>query len=193
MTSRIFTALVIALVSASNLEAQLSRAMGGGGPTRRVDSIIPQSGPVGTEVVLKAWSMPAITPLRVGFGSTLGFEAYDMVLSTDKGELTMRATVPAWATWDKTYRLIVFNVYFQPIALSDPFYVTNAEGLLMRRGVVSREKPECVTFTDTGGEVHSLTGEIAALKTGDVASIEGTFTGASKCATGAAIRVARIR
>ncbi len=193
MKSRAFLIIVLALLCSRELPAQLVRAMGGGGPTKKVDSIIPQSGPVGSEVVLKAWTMPAVTPLRVGFGAYTGFEAYDMVMSTEKGELTMRATVPPWASWDKSYRLIVFNVYFQPIALSDPFYVTSPEGMIFRRGVISRENPECVTITEGNGEVHSLTGEIATLKTGDVASLEGVYVGNSRCVSGAAIKVTKIR
>jgi hypothetical protein len=193
MTSRMILLAITVMFSASALPAQLTRSMGGAGPTRKVDSIIPQSGPAGTDVILKAWEMPAVTPLRVGFGAFTGFEAYDMVQSNEKGELMMHATVPPWASWDKSYRLIVFNVYFQPIALSEPFYVTNTEGLLYRRGMVLRDNPQCVTVTEMSGEVHSLTGEIAALKSGEVAGVEGAFAGPSKCSSGAAIRVTRVR
>jgi len=192
MTPRMLLAIAAAMLLAPELPAQIQRVRSNSA-ARTVDSIIPRSGPVGTEVLVKSGAMPAITPLRVGFGAFAGFEAFDMVLSSDKGELAMKATVPQWASWDRSYRFIVFDVYFQPIALSEPFYATTADGLLFRQGIVSREDPQCVTVKEKTGEVHSLTGDIASLKTGDNVSVEGVFAGMSTCASGAVIRVTRVR
>ncbi len=192
MKSRTLLAIAASLLFATDAAAQLQRSFGNSA-ARKVDSIIPRSGPVGTEVRVKSGAMPAVTPLRIGFGAFAGFEAFDMILSSEKGEFSMYATVPQWASWDKTYRFIVFDVYFQPIAISEPFYATTPDGLIYRRGTVSRDNPQCVTVKELNGEIHSLTGELASLKTGDNIGVEGAFAGPSTCASGAAIRVTRIR
>jgi hypothetical protein len=195
---RATVAVLVALAGmahfASAAEAQqLRHGSSGGEITRKVDSILPRSGAPGSTVRVKSGSMPSITPIRVGFGATAGFEELRMLLTSLDGEFSMSATVPSWATWDKSYRFIVFDAYFRPVAMSAPFYATNSDGLLYREGTVSRENPACVTLRELNGEIHALSGELAALKTGDYARIEGTFGGDSGCSTGIAIKVTRIR
>lgn len=187
-------AALAALAPAESLSAQIVRAGRGGDTTRRVESIVPTSGAPGSEVAVKSGSMPAITPIRIGFGATTGFEALDMILTSEAGEFSTRAVVPEWASWDRAYRFIVFDVYFRPIALSEPFYATSKEGLVYREGRINRSSASCVTITQINGEVHALTGaDTAQLRTGTTAGVEGSIAGSSPCATsGILIRITRI-
>ena len=144
-------------------------------------------------MAVKSGSMPAITPIRLGFGATTGFEALEMILTSEAGEFSTKALVPEWASWDRAYRFIVFDVYFRPIALSDPFYATSKEGLVYREGRVNRPSASCVTITQLNGEVHALAGaDTAQLRTGASAGIEGTIVGPTTCSPGILIRITRV-
>ena len=57
---------------------------------RRVQSLSPISGPPGTRVTLSAQSLPAITPMRIGMGTTrFGFEEVGQVMTNERGELSL--------------------------------------------------------------------------------------------------------
>jgi hypothetical protein len=192
----LFTVLALELCAAPALLAQARHGMTDlSSITRVVDSMAPRSGPVGTDVNLRAMSMPAITPVRLGFGAATGFEELGMLLTTETGVLTVGAKVPEWATWDRSYRFIVFDVYFRPIALSDPFYVTSQDGMVLREGTVRRPATSCVTLTQMNGETITLVGDTASLTNDVRVAVEGTVVGptAAPCPAGVTIRITRVR
>lgn len=124
---------------------------------RRIDTISPTSGPPGTLVRVETQDMPVITPIRVGIGAMrTGFEAFDELLTGQEGEFAVTVEVPQWATWDRVHRFIVFDIYFQPIALSDYFHVTNYEGLIRREGEIHETAGACAELQDTEGLQYAL-------------------------------------
>jgi hypothetical protein len=174
--------------------AQIRHGADMAGVNRMIDSISPRFGPVGTEVAVRSGAMPAITPIRVGFGATTGFEDLQMILTSDGGEFATRARVPAWATWDRSYRFIVLDIYFRPIALSQPFYVTNVDGLLSRDGTVRRPSESCVTLQQPGGETAVLNGDVGSLVTGQHIGVEGRPVPATPgCGASLGIQLIRVR
>ena len=125
---------------------------------RRIDSINPNSGPPGTLVHVATADMPVTTPIRVGLGAIrTGFEAFGELMTGQEGEFAVTVEIPEWATWDRVHRLIVFDIYFQPIALSDFFHVTDAEGLVHREGRMRRTSSMCADFEDAEGLSYALT------------------------------------
>jgi hypothetical protein len=177
--------LILLLVSGAShaLSAQTAarvQAAGAERLTRRIEHITPQSGPPGTVVTVASAAMPHITPVRIGLGAIrTGFEALEELLTSVTGDFTVPVTVPEWARWDRTHRFIVFDFYFNPIALSDPFYVTNAEGLLLREGTVGLEGT-CVLLRAPDGDVFSLLGT-SALKEGDRVVVQAKIAEPSTC------------
>ncbi len=148
-----------ALSAAAPLSAQAVSPAGTGEIERRVDLIVPVSGPPGTRVRVASGEMPSITPIRVGLGGMRsGFESLTDVLTNMDGEFDVTVDLPGWAQWDRVHRFVVFDIYFAPIALSELFHVTNAEGLVYREGRVDRVVGGCLRLTDVDGIEYAVAG-----------------------------------
>ena len=165
--------------------------------TRRLQNISPRSGPPGTKVTVSSALMPHITPVRVGMGATrIGFEALAELLTSTEGDFSVDVTVPEWARWDRNHRFILFDFYFNPIAASDAFFVTDADGRLRREGLISSEGQRCPAVRDTDGELFALLGDAAMLarfRAGDRVVVTGTFSEGTECGTDPTIRVMEIK
>lgn len=160
---------------------------------RRIEFMSPRSGPPGTVVTLRSTNMPAITPVRIGVGALrFGFEEVAQVMTSDRGVLSTTVEVPEWAQRDLIHRFIVFDFYFNPIALSDIFHVTDADGMVQRRGQLTAEGVECPALRGDDGVLYTLTGSLAEFKVGDEVIVEGTLPEASICMQGTTIQVVRI-
>jgi hypothetical protein len=102
--------------------------------------------------------------------------------------------VPERASWDRPLVFIIFNGNFSPTGLSDPFHVTNADGLIYREGEVTDAAGAddgCLTMRDGDGYLYTLTGEVDGLKPGDPVAVEGRFFAVSDCAGGETVHVVR--
>ena len=160
---------------------------------RRIASMSPRSGPPGTVVTLRSTNVPAITPVRIGVGALrVGFEEVAQVMTSDRGVVSITVDVPEWAQRDLIHRFIVFDFYFNPIALSDIFHVTDADGMVLRRGQLTAEGVECPALRGDDGVLYTLTGSLAEFKAGDEVVVEGTLPEASMCMQGTTIQVVRI-
>ena len=165
--------------------------------TRRLQTISPRSGPPGTMVTVASGLMPHITPVRVGMGATrIGFEALAELLTSTTGEFSVNVTVPEWARWDRNHRFILFDFYFNPIAASDAFFVTDANGRLRREGRIDAAGPRCVQVRDVDGELFALLGEAATLsrfRQGDRVVVTGTLVETTECGPEPTLRVVDIQ
>jgi hypothetical protein len=160
---------------------------------RRLRSITPRFGPPGTRVTVASDLMPAITPVRVGIGATrIGFETLAELLTTPTGEFSVPVTVPEWATLERSHRFILFDFYFNPIAMSEAFFVTDASGVFRRTGRVVRDGMACVSLRDVDGEVYTLVGDTAALVEGARVTVEARLAEAAGCGDNAAIGILRL-
>jgi hypothetical protein len=141
--------------------------------------------------------MPHITPVRVGMGATrIGFEALAELLTSTTGEFSVNVTVPEWTRWDRNHRFILFDFYFNPIAASDAFFVTDADGRLRRDGRITRDGQRCPAIRDVDGELFTLMGDATALARfadGDRVVVTGTLVEASECGADPTLRVVEIQ
>ncbi|GIW53244.1 MAG: hypothetical protein KatS3mg081_2599 [Gemmatimonadales bacterium] len=161
---------------------------------RRVESMQPRSGPPGTAVTLRSGRMPALTPLRIGMGAVrFGFEEIAQVMTDEKGEFQVEVRVPSWARRDLTHRFIVFDFYFNPIALSDLFFVTDGAGVLERAGEVVSVDAPCPVLRAEDGTEYWLSGDLSGLRRGALVVVEGKLAGPSTCPEEAGIVVERVR
>jgi len=186
--------LMAALATPSAVDAQVGRRRISGTIDRPIDSISPRIGPVGQVVRVASGEMPSITPIRVGIGAMrVGFEAYEELLTSMDGEFATTVTVPAWATWDRVHRFIVLDIYFAPIALSEPFHVTDERGMVRREGHVLSTSPQCAVFEDLDGLGYALVGSaVAGLEADAEAIVEGRIMERPACEQELSIEIARV-
>lgn len=160
---------------------------------RHIQEVSPLHGPAGTLVTIFTENLPLQAKVHVGIGATrAGFEALGEAQQGIWGEIGATITIPQTAPWDRAVVLVAFDAIFAPIGISDPFHVTNAEGLLQRTGEITDEGVECLAMRDTDGYLYTLIGEIGDLEPGDAVVLEGTYSEANICMQGTTISVTRV-
>ena len=160
---------------------------------RKIQVIEPRSGPVGTEVRVYTENLPLQARVVVGIGAIgTGFEELGEARQGEFGEVGATVTIPTTATWDRAVVFITFNGNFAPTGLSDPFHVTNADGLIYREGEITDEGDGCVAMRDRDGYLYTLTGDLGDAKPGAAIAVEGTFSVESECAQGETIAVTKV-
>ena len=154
----------------------------------------PRSGAVGTDVTVETRDLPALTPVYLGIGATRSsFEVLTQLVTDENGEMTEVVQVPSWATADRTHFFVLVDVYFRPLAVSEAFHVTESDGTLTRRGLVTDEGVECPALReDESGELYSLTGATEGLSPGDSVVVEGRIAEMSVCIQGTTLQVTRV-
>jgi len=160
---------------------------------RRIQSVEPRNGPVGTMVAVYTENLPMQARVHVGVGRTgFGWEALAEGAQGELGEVSATVRVPDFATWDRPLVFIIFNGIFSPIGISEPFHVTNSDGLLRRVGRITDEGVECLAMRDQDDFLYTLTGEVGGLEPGDEVVVEATYQEMSMCQQGSTIQVVRV-
>ncbi len=159
---------------------------------RHIQSLEPRMGPVGTVVEVYTENLPPQARIHVGVGAMrAGFEALAEGTQEIWGEVSATVTVPGYANWERPLVFIVFNGVFSPIGISDPFHVTNEDGMVQRTGRITDEGLGCVTLRDNDQYVYALNGDLGDLKPGDEVVVEGGITLNGPCGDADAIEVVR--
>lgn len=180
------------LVTTAPAGAQAHRTAIAVDSLRKIQDIQPRSGPPGTRVQLYTENLPLQGRVVLGVGAiNAGFEVLGEAEQGALGEVDGSIRIPASATWDRAIVLITLNGNFAPTALSDPFHVTNAEGLVHRVGRVTDEGEGCLAFRDTDGYFYSLAGATQGLEVGNYLEIEGRFDAKGSCPLGETLDVTR--
>lgn len=121
-----------------------------------------------------------------------GFEEIGQVLTNERGEFSLAVTVPPWARRDLTHRFIVFDYYFVPIALTDMFHVTDAEGVVSREGVLADVRSGCPALRADDGLVYGLSADRIPFKEGARVVVEGKIAEVPACPRPTTLAVLRI-
>ncbi len=160
---------------------------------RGLKSFSPRSGPPGTLVTLHAEDMPIRAPLRIGVGALrLGFEEVGWILSDEEGKFTFELEIPTWARYDLTHVFIVFDPYFNPIALSEVFHVTSPEGTVRREGRIAGDEDGCPTLEGADQVSYALAGDVSGHDVGAEVEVEGTIAERAACGDRTIIEIVRI-
>jgi len=161
---------------------------------RHVQSVEPRSGPPGTVVEIYSENLPLQAKIHVGVGAMrAGFEALAEGTQDVWGEVSATARIPGYATWERPLVFIVFNGNFSPIGISDPFHVTDENGMVRRTGRITDEGLPCASLRDTDQYMYALTGDVDGLKPGDEVVVEGVISAPGSCGGADAIDVVRWR
>jgi len=159
---------------------------------RHIQSVEPRMGPPGTVVDVYTENLPPQAKIHVGVGAMrAGFEALAEGTQEIWGEVSATVTVPGYANWERPLVFIVFNGVFSPIGISDPFHVTDDNGMVQRTGRITDEGLGCVTLRDNDQYVYALNGDLGDLSPGDEVVVEGTITLNGPCGDADAIEVVR--
>jgi hypothetical protein len=160
---------------------------------RHIQTVVPTTGPVGTTVTVHTENLPLQARVHVGVGATrTGFEALFEAEQGMWGEVSATVTIPESAPWDRAVVFVAFNAIFAPIGISDPFHVTNAEGLIRRSGRVTTEADGCLTLRDTDDYLYALAGDVGDLRPGDDVVVEGSYSETGPCIDTSTIGVVRL-
>ena len=159
---------------------------------RQLQSVAPLSGPPGTRVEISSENLPLAARIHLAVGAIhAGFETLAEGSQGEWGDMSGELMIPESASWDRPLYVIALNGVFSPIGLSNPFHVTNEEGLVRREGQVTEELEACLTFRDEDELLYALTGELGTLNAGDQVTIEGIYLETSSCNEGSTIEVVR--
>ncbi|MDX1393154.1 MAG: hypothetical protein R3195_02140 [Gemmatimonadota bacterium] len=185
-------ALALGVVVASPALAQAHTSAVAPDSIRRIQHLEPRSGPPGTVVSVHTKNLPLQAKVVLGVGAIgTGFEELGVAEQQEMGEVTASVRVPESASWDRALVFIIFNGNFSPTGLSDPFHVTNADGLVYRVGAVTDEGDGCLAMRDRDGYLYTLSGDIEGLTPGDELAVEARFFALSDCPQGETLHVER--
>ena len=161
---------------------------------RHIQSVEPRLGPPGTTVEIYTENLPPQAKIHVGIGAMrAGFEALGEGEQQMWGEVSATVRVPRYANWERPLVFIIFNGIFSPIGISDPFHVTNEDGMVQRTGRITDEGLGCVTMRDQDDYMYALSGELEGLKPGDEVVVEGAISLEGTCDGADSIAVVRWR
>jgi len=188
----IVIAAALALAAGERVEAQRMLDPDG---IRHIQTVEPRSGPHGTLVSVSTLNLSLQAKVHVGIGATqTGFESLAEAPQGELGEISVSVRIPDTAPSDRAVVFVAFNAIFSPIGMSDPFHVTDENGLLRRTGRVVEEGGDgsCLAFRDGDDFPYRLTGEVDALRPGAEVIVEGSYTDGGPCGPGDTIRVVRV-
>ncbi len=176
-------------LATADIAAQVFRA----DSLRQVQSVVPRSGPPGTQISISSVNLQLEARVHIAVGTLFaGFETVGEAAQGVLGEISASVQIPTSATWDRPLYVIALNGVFMPIGISDPFHVTDANGMIRRVGRVTDEGWPCLTLRDENNLLYSLTGELGTFRPGDQVVVDGTYARASSCRDGSTIGVTRI-
>ena len=160
---------------------------------RAVLSVVPLTGPPGTQISVSSYNLPYAAEVHIAVGRLrAGFETVGQAAQGELGEISASVQIPTDAIWDQPLYVVALNSAFMPIGTSDPFHVTDANGMIRRTGRVTDEGGPCLTLRAQDNLLYSLTGELGTLRPGDDVVVDGTYAGASSCREGSTIGVTRV-
>ena len=183
-------AVVLLIVTADFASAQrLIRA----DSLRQIQTVVPLHGPPGTTVEIASENLPLAARIHLAVGAIhSGFETLGEGSQGEWGDVSGSIRIPESAPWDRPLYVIALNGVFSPIGLSDPFHVTNADGMVRREGRITEEAESCLTLRDEDDLLYALTGDLGAFRAGDEVIVEGVYSETSACMDGSTIGVVRI-
>jgi hypothetical protein len=123
--------------------------------------------------------------MRIGVGAQrVGFEVLKEVLSDDKGVFADTIKIPDWSTNNRPVMLIVFDFYFNPLAISSAFQVTDADGMMVRTGRLQQPTGRCAELLSTENDKYWLTGDIGEFRPGDRVVVQTRLGKPTDCGRG---------
>lgn len=196
MLARLGRGVALTFVVAGGAAATVSAQNVSPDSIRHIQRVEPLTGPPGTVVTIYSENLPLQARVIVGVGAMhadLGFEEIGEARQEEFGEVSARVRLPRTAPWDRPVYFILFNGVFSPIGISDPFHVTNDEGLVRRTGRLAAGTAQCVTMIDQDDVAYGISGDLGGARPGENVVVDGRYTEATTCGKRGTIEVVRLR
>ena len=114
-------------------------------------SITPRGGAIGSKVSLEATGLPPQSNLLIAFANLQSYQLMQRVTTDDEGYFTTTQEVPPWAIVGGVHYLFASFSDERPLALSEGFHVTTADGTVRVRGKIGDQAEGCVELRNSGG------------------------------------------
>ena len=145
-------------------------------------SITPRGGAIGSKVSLEATGLPPQSNLLIAFANLQSYQLMQRVTTDDEGYFTTTQEVPPWAIVGGVHYLFASFSDERPLALSEGFHVTTADGTVRVRGKIGDQAEGCVELRNSGDVLYHLVGGIGERALGDRVTVTGTIADAAACA-----------
>lgn len=142
--------------------------------------VSPRGGPPASEVVLTMAGLPPLQSVSIGFGSLSQYEVIRRVEADEAGSLTTSLRLPSWAEVDRIHFIVVSLGRGRRI-LSDPFHVTDADGVARIVGTIEEDATTCLALVGPGDTRYALHGNIARWSPGLRVQVVGTVAEGPEC------------
>ena len=143
--------------------------------------ITPRGGAIGTVVGLEATGLPPQSNLLIAFANLQAYQLMQRVTTDDKGYFTTTQEVPPWAMVGEVHYLFASFSDERPLAMSEGFHVTTADGIVLVRGKIGDQDESCVELINSGDVFYHLVGPIGERSLGDRVTVTGTIADAAAC------------
>ena len=160
-----------------------------------------RGGPVGAEIGVVVIGLPPFQRVRIGFGSLSQYEVLGGKDADATGTFDITLYVPQWAELDRVHFFVASYggndrpASLPPRVLSEPFHVTNAEGIARIYGTISPvATSSCLAVDGPDKTLYTLEGDTGLWSPGQRVMVIGTIADRSACGSkGVPITVKEIR
>ncbi len=155
--------------------------------------ISPRAGPAGTSVTVRVEGLLPEDALLIGFGGIGSpHEILGDGVADAQGVLSIDVGIPGWVEAGRTYLFYMAWADQRPVAFSEPYLATAADGSVEITGTVTDEGVTCVAFRGEDDTLYTLAGDTSNVAPGDRITIRGTVAEMSVCGQGITLAVDEI-
>ena len=144
----------------------------------------PRGGAIGSAVTLRAAGLPPDTELLIAFANLQNYQLIQRVTTDSTGSFTTVSEVPRWAVLDGVHYFFASFADEIPLAFSNGFHVTEADGTARVEGTVENADGGCVDLRNAGDVVYHLVGDVGQRKPGARIAVTGAIADPSACGGG---------
>ena len=140
-----------------------------------------RGGPAGALVTVSMAGLPAAQSVRLGFGNLSQYEVLGRTDADGEGRFSADLQVPAWAEVDRVHFFVVSFGNVMPRVLSEPFHVTDPDGVAHVYGTINDQGVSCVAVDGPNDTTYTLQGNHRTWGAGQRVLVVGTIADAHAC------------
>jgi hypothetical protein len=140
-----------------------------------------RGGPPGAEVTVVMTGLTADQSVRVGFGSLSQYSGLGGSVAGPEGMMVANLVIPSWAELDRVHYFVLNLGNQRPRIISDPFYVTDADGIAHIYGTVNDQGIGCLAIDGPENVLYTLQGDHRKWTAGQRVRVVGTIADVEAC------------
>ena len=140
-----------------------------------------RGGPPRTEVTVVMTGLDPAQSVGIGFGSLSQYSGLGRGEAGPEGMMVANVAVPDWAELDRVHYFVLNLGNRSPRILSDPFYVTDADGVAHIYGTVNDQGIGCLAVDGPEDVLYTLQGDHRQWTAGQRIRVVGTIADVEAC------------